>query len=79
MEHWLQTQLPRLSAKTPLAAAIRYALTRLQRLRPYLEHGFLELDNNAAERAMRPLYFAVEKIIRLLARLRSTPTEGLGF
>ena len=38
-----------------MAAAIRYALTRLQRLRPYLEHGFLELDNNAAERAMRPI------------------------
>ena len=55
LEHWLHTQLPRLSAKTPLAAAIRYALTRLQRLRPYLEHGFLELDNNTAERAMRPL------------------------
>ena len=51
LEHWLHTQLPRLSAKTPLAAAIRYALTRLQRLRPYLEHGFLELDNNAAERS----------------------------
>ena len=48
LEHWLHTQLPRLSAKGPLAAAIRYALTRLQRLRPYLEHGFLELDNNAA-------------------------------
>ena len=55
LEHWLHTQLPRLSAKTPLAAAIRYALKRLQRLRPYLEHGFLELDNNAAERAMRPI------------------------
>ena len=53
--HWLHTQLPGLSAKTPLAAAIRYALKRLQRLRPYLEHGFLELDNNAVERAMRPI------------------------
>ena len=46
LERWLQT------AKTPLAAAIRYALTRLKRLRPYLEHGFLEIDNNPAERAM---------------------------
>ena len=55
LEHWLHTQLPRLSAKTPLAAAIRYALTRLQRLRPYLEHGFLELDNNAAERSLRTI------------------------
>ena len=53
LEHWLQTQLPRVSAKTPLAVAIRYALTRLKRLRPYLEHGFPEIDNNPAERAMR--------------------------
>ena len=55
LERWLQTQLPRVSAKTPLAAAIRYALTRLKRLRPYLEHGFLEIDNSPAERAMRPI------------------------
>ena len=55
LERWLQMQLPKISAKTPLAAAIRYALTRLTRLRPYLEHGFLEIDNNPAERAMRPI------------------------
>ena len=54
-ERWLQTQLPRISAKTPLAAAIRHALTRLKRLRSYIEHGFLEIDNNPAERAMRPI------------------------
>jgi len=24
-------------------------------VRPYLNHGFLELDNNTAERAMRPI------------------------
>ena len=55
LERWLQAQLPKISAKTPLAAAIRYALTRMKRLRPYLEHGFLEIDNNPAERAMRPI------------------------
>ena len=55
LARWLRTQLSRLSAKTPLAGAIRYALTRLKRLRPYLEHGFLELDNNAAERALRSI------------------------
>jgi len=33
--------------------AIRYALTRMRRLRPYLDHGILELGNNTAERAMR--------------------------
>ena len=25
----------------------------MERLRPYLDHGILELDNNAAERGMR--------------------------
>ena len=55
LEAWMQNQLTRLSGKTPLAAAIRYAITRMKRLRPYLDHGFLELDNNAAERAMRAI------------------------
>jgi len=27
----------------------------MKRLRPYLENGFLELDNNTAERSMRPI------------------------
>lgn len=34
-------------------AAIRYALTRMERLRP--DHGILELDNNPAERSMRAI------------------------
>ena len=53
LEAWLGAQLTRISAKTPLAGAIRYALTRMKRLRPYLDDGHLEIDNNAAERAMR--------------------------
>jgi len=55
LQAWLGAQLPKLSGKTPLAGAIRYALTRMKRLRPYLENGFLELDNNSAERSMRPI------------------------
>jgi transposase len=38
--------------KTPLANTIHYALTRMKRLRGYLDHGFLELDNNTAKRSM---------------------------
>ncbi len=53
LETWLHGQLPSISGKSPLALAIRYALTRMKRLRPYLDHGFLEMDNNTAERAMR--------------------------
>ena len=52
---WLAMQLTTISGKSPLAAAIRYALTRMERLRPYLDHGILELDNNAAERSMRAI------------------------
>jgi hypothetical protein len=55
LEHWLGAQLTRISGKTPLAQAIRYAITRIKRLRPYLDHGFLELDNNTAERGMRAI------------------------
>ena len=53
LESWLHDQLPTISGKSPLAMAIRYGLARMKRLRPYLDHGFLELDNNTAERAMR--------------------------
>lgn len=55
LEVWLHAQSTRISGKSPLAEAIRYALTRMKKLRPWLDHGFLELDNNAAERSMRPI------------------------
>ncbi|MGJ3260610.1 MAG: IS66 family transposase [Rhodospirillales bacterium] len=55
LEQWLEAQLPKISGKTPLAGAICYALNRLPKARPYLDNGFLELDNNAVERAMRPV------------------------
>jgi hypothetical protein len=55
LEAWLQAQLPRISGKSELAKSIRYALTRMKKLRPYLDHGFLEIDNNSAERAMKPI------------------------
>ncbi len=44
---------PKISAKSPLAGAIRYALTRIKKLRPYIDQGILEVDNNSAERSMR--------------------------
>ena len=53
LEIWLQAQLQRISGKSELAKAIRYALTRMSKMRDYLDHGGLELDNNTAERSMR--------------------------
>ncbi|MEM1364046.1 MAG: IS66 family transposase [Pseudomonadota bacterium] len=55
LQEWLGKQLTTISGKAPLAQAIRYALTRMRRLKPYLANGILELDNNTAERAMRAI------------------------
>jgi hypothetical protein len=55
LEAWLAVQLAHIPGKSELAKAIRYALTRMKKLRPYLGHGILELDNNSAERAMKPI------------------------
>ena len=55
LEAWLQAQLPKISGKSPLAQAIRYALGRMPNARPYLENGHLDLDNNTAERAVKPV------------------------
>lgn len=55
LEAWLHEILPRYSGKSPMAKAIRHALSRMPRARPYLNNGSLSLDNNAAERAMKPV------------------------
>ena len=41
-----------LSKKSELAVAIRYALSRWAALTCYRDDGRLEIDNNAAERAL---------------------------
>jgi transposase len=55
LEAWLSLQLPKISGKSTLAAAIRYALGRIPKARAYLENGQLELDNNICERSIRPV------------------------
>jgi len=55
LKDWLQAQLPKISGKTPLAQAIRYALARMPKARAYLSNGTLELDNNICERSIRPI------------------------
>lgn len=55
LEQWLHAQLPKISGKSPLAKAIRYALSRMAKARAYLDNGVLSIDNNAAERAMKPV------------------------
>lgn len=55
LQAWLPTQLNKIPAKSALAGAIRYAVTRLKRLEVYLTDGRLAIDNNPAERCMRPI------------------------
>jgi len=50
---WLHTIVAKLSKKSELALAIRYALSRWSALTRYRDDGRLEIDNNAAERALR--------------------------
>lgn len=50
---WLQATLATLSAKSALAQAMRYSLGRWTALARYADDGRIEIDNNAAERALR--------------------------
>ena len=50
---WLEGCLPKLSQKSDTTAAVKYALGRWEALTRYAEDGSLEIDNNAAERALR--------------------------
>jgi hypothetical protein len=53
LKAWMQEQLVQVSAKSALGLALRYALTRWEALVGYCEDGHIEIDNNAAERALR--------------------------
>jgi transposase len=52
-QSWLEKSLRQLSAKSETAGAIRYALAHWRALTRYVDNGLLEIDNSAAERALR--------------------------
>jgi transposase-like protein len=53
LRSWFEQTLASLSQKSATAKAIRYALSRWEALGRYCEDGRVEIDNNAAERALR--------------------------
>lgn len=55
LQPWLREKLSLISQKTKLAEAIRYALSRWAGLCLFLDDGRVEIDNNAVERAIRPI------------------------
>jgi transposase len=55
LRDWLDKTLARIPGKSELAGAIRYTVTRWNALTLVLRDGRACLDNNAAERSMRPM------------------------
>ena len=53
MQAWLRATMSKLSRKSELAKAIHYALERWNALMVFVDDGRVEMDNNAAERALR--------------------------
>jgi transposase len=53
MNAWLKAVMSKLSKKSELAKAIHYALERWTALNVFVDDGRVEMDNNAAERALR--------------------------
>jgi transposase len=51
---WIEAQAPMVLPKSPFAQALNYARNHWQALLRFTERGFLNIDNNASERAMRP-------------------------
>jgi transposase len=52
---WLEAKLATVSGKSKIAEAIRYGTTRWAGLTRFLDDGRIEIDNNAVERAIRPI------------------------
>ncbi|WEJ11742.1 IS66 family transposase (plasmid) [Sinorhizobium sp. M103] len=52
---WAEAQLTRIPGKGDLARAFRYGLSRWPSFCLFLEDGRVAIDNNAAERALRPV------------------------
>ena len=55
MKPWLEGELARVSAKSTLAVAIRYALRHWTGLGLFLDDGRVEIDSNTVERTIRPI------------------------
>lgn len=53
LQQWLQDEQPKVLPKSLMGQAIAYALRHWQALTRFLDDGFLEIDNNIAERTLR--------------------------
>jgi hypothetical protein len=74
---WLTAQLATVSKKSVTATAIGYALNQWQALTLFLTDGQVEIDNNAAERALRSVAIGRNNVNSLIMR-SSNLVEAFG-
>jgi transposase len=55
LHDWMSDTLRRVSTKSKLAEAFRYGLVRWTSFERFIDDGRIEIDNNTAERSIRPL------------------------
>lgn len=51
---WMEKTQPQVTSQNALGNAIGYLANNWSKLERYVEHGYLPIDNNAAERAIHP-------------------------
>lgn len=54
LKSWMEKTQPQVTAQNALGKALNYLASNWSKLERYVEEGFLPMDNNAAERAIRP-------------------------
>ncbi len=54
LKSWVEKTQPQVTSQNALGKAIGYLASNWSKLERYVEHGYLPIDNNAAERAIRP-------------------------
>ncbi|MCF5511247.1 MULTISPECIES: IS66 family transposase [Pseudomonas] len=54
LKSWLEITQPQVTPQSVLGKAVNYLASNWSRLERYVEAGFLPIDNNAAERAIKP-------------------------
>jgi transposase len=74
----LDATLRRVPGRSDLAAAIRYTRSRRDQLCRYRDDGRLEIDNSAAERALRGVALGQEELaVRRIRRRRTASRRDL--
>jgi hypothetical protein len=74
----LDATLRRVPGRSDLAAAIRYTRSRRDQLCRYRDDGRLEIDNSAAERALRGVALGQEELaVRRIRRRRAAAIYSL--